>query len=367
MTENLEIAPCNILIAASGSGGHLLPAVSIATALKTKVPHANITFVGAGRSLERELIEANGYQLEVLPLKPLRRMGLKGLVVFVISLPMSLWKVFRLINRLEPHLAVGVGGYASVFPVLVSQLCGAKVMIHEAERTPGWANKLLGMFANKITTAHKETNFPPRAPTVWTGHPLRQALLQASFNKTVPEKPQKILIVGGSQGAQALDFLGKDLAPLFANHRISIIHQCRAENQKMLEDAYQSAGLEAKVVCFIHAMEEAYQWSDFVIARAGAGLIRELELIGRPALLVPLPGAQEQYANAKDLEATNQAKIVQEGPQFLTRVQETLATMLEASTYRQMAHFGSSSIQPQDPSQKIAEIGMLLLSQRSGN
>jgi UDP-N-acetylglucosamine--N-acetylmuramyl-(pentapeptide) pyrophosphoryl-undecaprenol N-acetylglucosamine transferase len=366
MTENSEKSPPNILVAASGSGGHLLPAVAIAKAIQAKLPNANIVFVGAGRSLEKELIETNGYQLEVLPLKPLRRMGLKGLAVFLASLPLSIWKAFRLINRIKPQLAVGVGGYASVLPVLIAQLCGAKVMVHEAERTPGWANKLLGMFANRITTAHKETNFPPRAPTVWTGHPLRQALLAASFNKSVPEKPEKVLIVGGSQGARALDFLGKELAPFFAAHQLSIIHQCRAENQKMLEEAYEGAGLEAKVVPFIHAMEEVYQWSDFVIARAGAGLIRELELIGRPALLVPLPGAEEQHANARDLEASNQGKIVGEGPEFSARVQETLATMLEPSTYKEMAHFSASPRQHQDPTQKIAEIAILLLSQHNG-
>jgi UDP-N-acetylglucosamine--N-acetylmuramyl-(pentapeptide) pyrophosphoryl-undecaprenol N-acetylglucosamine transferase len=386
-----------IAIAASGTGGHLLPAISIARALEKKLSGARIIFIGSTKGLESKLIGEAGYELCQIPYSKVKRMGFSGMLSFLASLPGNVFKTWSLLRQNQVRLVIGVGGYVSVLPVIVACLTGRATMIHEAERHPGLANKVLKYFAKKITTAHEDTDFPIWAPTVFTGHPLRLELLSTDYSKPVPNPPLNLLIIGGSLGANSLDHSLLLLAPELARLGLKVRHQCRSENQALLEQGYKENNVPATVATFINAMEETYKWADIVIARAGAGLVRELELAGRPAILIPLPNAQEQLSNANDLAKRGQAIVVQELESRLmttgglpvdtlvisakviaeglsaqsqankayqglsSRILQALQEILSPANYEKMAQYLSRETPPPDPSAKIADIAIRLL------
>jgi UDP-N-acetylglucosamine--N-acetylmuramyl-(pentapeptide) pyrophosphoryl-undecaprenol N-acetylglucosamine transferase len=384
-----------IAIAASGSGGHLLPAIAIARAIEHKLGRdkLKLLFIGSNKGLESKLVKEAGYSLFQIPYAKVKRMGLKGLLLFLFGLPMNLFKTWQILNKEKVDLVIGVGGYVSVLPVLVARITGRSCMAHEAETKPGLANKVIMYFAHKITTSQHKNTFPKWVDTVYTGHPLRRELLEANYYKSLPSAPKNILIIGGSQGANALDQSILLITPLLGRLELNIRHQCRSENKSVLERSYEKAGVKAEVATFIANMTEAYQWSDIVIARAGAGLVRELDLVGRPCILLPLPKAQEQLLNAEDLAAKGQAIVIKE--EELTRSSEldtlmiapadiiakdefvspltlayselsqeiarTLKVLLTPSTYMKFARFSNSTNFAADPSTKIAEIAIELL------
>lgn len=390
-------APITIAIAASGTGGHLLPAISIAKAIEKKLPAANIFFIGSTKGLESKLIGEAGYQLRQVPYSKVKRMGFSGMLSFLGSLPGNIFKTWRLLRENKVQLVIGVGGYVSVLPVIVAGLTGRATMIHEAERHPGLANKVLKFFARKITTAHEDTDFPRWAPTVFTGHPLRLELLSTDYSKPLPTPPRNLLVIGGSLGANSLDHSLLLIAPELGRLGLQVRHQCRSENQALLEQGYKENKVPATVITFINAMEETYKWADIVIARAGAGLVRELELAGRPAIMIPLPNAQEQLSNANDLAKRGQAIVVQELESRLmktggspvdtlvisakvikdglsaesqankayqglaSRILKALHDTLIPENYERMAQYHHRDTPPADPSAKIADIAIRLL------
>lgn len=349
-----------VLVAASGTGGHILPAVYVANALREVQPDAEFLFVGSGRPLEQKLIEGNGYRRTVVPLTGLKRLGIKGALTFLCALPCAIRQTWGLLSSFQPHLIIGVGGYVSVLPVLLGALRGIPTWIHEAEHKAGRANWLLAFFSTTISTAWPETDIPHKGKIQVVGHPVRPALLQADFVRESLASPPRILFLGGSQGAQALDAAGRALASWFAERGVSVRHQCRPENEHHLTACYREAGVDAEVVSFVEDMTEALQWSDIVVSRAGAGAVRELALAGRPSILVPLPRSQEQRDNAFVLLEDHQAIVLQEEEGFVTQLRLSLEKLLVPEYYQ---HFNRSDNkrERQDVSREIAESCLQLI------
>ncbi len=322
-----------ILIAASGTGGHLLPALYIADALKRADPEVRIAFVGAGTPLEEKLVDGGGYPRYVVLSRKLRRMGMRGVVAWLLHLPAGLLQAWSLVRQLQPGVVIGVGGYASVLPVAVGALRGVRTWIHEAERRPGWANWALSVVATKCSVSFSDAHMPVWAHTVVTGQPLRPELIRSTFVPFSAEERRTVLITGGSQGARALDEVGIALAPFFAERGLKVRHQCRPEWVESVRDAYHNAGVDATVGTFIDSMTEAYQWASIVISRSGLGMMRELRYTGRPSILVPLPGAEEQHYNARLLVERGQGVVCPEGAAFASRMQAHLEEMLDPIAY----------------------------------
>lgn len=349
-----------ILIAASGTGGHLLPALYIASALKEADPSLKVAFVGAGTPLEEKLIDSRGYPRYVVLSRKLRRMGVRGAISWLLHLPAGLVQAWSLLGRLQPEVVIGVGGYASVLPVMVGALRGVRTWIHEAERRPGWANWLLSVVATKCSLSFPDARMPVWARTVVTGQPLRPELVSVSFAPIPAGKRRTIFITGGSQGARALDEVGIALAPFFAERGLSIRHQCRPEAVEAVKAAYERAGVEATVVSFVDSMTEVYQWASIVISRSGLGMMRELRFTGRPSILVPLPGAEEQHYNAQLLVDRGQGVVCPEGPAFATRMQAHLEQMLSPKDYEGFCKHAGEGSDDASAAARIAE-GVLAL------
>ncbi len=328
-----------VLIAASGSGGHLLPAVRIAKAIQKQNPDAVCEFVGVGRPLEAKIIDARGFTRHEIKMSGLANRGLKGALEFLLRMPAAILKTWRLLSEFKPDCVVGVGGYVSVFPVVLARLRGIETWIHEAELRPGIANRWLAFFASKISIAFEAATISGGARRVYTGHPVEEALAEV---KAMPwrkdQMPRRILITGGSQGSRALDNSAKDLAVFFKERGLEIRHQCRAENLNAVSEAYAAQQVPAQISPFIEDMVEAYAWSEVIVCRAGAGSVMELEVINRPAILVPFPHAQggHQKANALTLVEKGKAFLLEEGPEFALRLRRQLEEILLPDTYWRM-------------------------------
>lgn len=328
-----------ILIAAAGTGGHLFPALYLAQAFKEEEPNCEVQFVGVGRPLESKILDSAGFKRSTLRIEGVRGRGLLHLMRWFRDLPKPILDCWRIFQQFKPDIVVGVGGYVSVVPVIMARILGIKSWIHEAEAQLGLANKLLILFANQISLAYPTTKVSLPSRARYTGHPLRPQLKQELFLSN-RKKRSRLLVVGGSQGAAALDRGMIELAPKLWEMGVrEILHQTRPENKDLVARAYESHGftvlnlervgsgrnstsaedscaarqVEARVVSFLSKIEEAYAWADVIIARTGAGTTRELLIVNRPTICIPFPSGHEQLENAKILAAKGIGIIVEEG------------------------------------------------------
>jgi len=355
-------APKRIIVAASGTGGHLIPAMHIVQALKTAEPSCVVEFIGAGRPLEEKLIVDKGFTRHTIASAGVTRRRLTGVVQFLFRFPKGVSQILSLYRSFKPDVVVGVGGYVSVLPVIVARLKGIPTWIHEAERNPGLANKVLGYFADTMSTAFTDTKTRGRAKIVHTGHPVREELRGVDRMSIRDDAPKHLLILGGSQGARGLDEAVPQLAPVLASHKIEVVHQCRPDAMDLVVNSYRASGVAAHVVSFIDDMAGAYQWSDVIISRAGASSVAEISCVNRPTIFVPYPFQQgtHQTDNAQVLVDKKKALLVEETqPEFAARLKDALENLLNPSVFREMKEVAVESPSTQ-AAQAIAE-GILSL------
>lgn len=328
-----------MLVAASGTGGHLIPALHIVDALRETSPGAVIEFIGAGRPLEDKLIVGRGNVRHVIASAGIKRRGPLGVVQFMARLPIGLFQCARLFRRFKPDVVVGVGGYVSVLPLIVARLMGIPTWAHEAELHPGLANKVLGYAADRMSISFRETRIKGRARTEFTGHPVRPELRGVDRGTVRDGAPARLLILGGSQGARGLDEAVTSFGELLRVRGVEVVHQCRQENVDLVLNSYRAAKVKASVVSFIDDMAGAYEWSDIIISRAGASSVAEISCVNRPTVFVPYPFQQgtHQTDNARALADLNKALVVEENqPQFGQRLTEALERLLSPETFRAM-------------------------------
>jgi UDP-N-acetylglucosamine--N-acetylmuramyl-(pentapeptide) pyrophosphoryl-undecaprenol N-acetylglucosamine transferase len=331
--------PLRILVAASGSGGHIIPALHIVKAVRALDPLSAIEFIGSGRPLEEKLIIGNGYQRHVVRLAGVKNRGLKGLLQFGLRLPIATVQLLALFRRFRPDVVVGVGGYASVLPVVLARLLRIPTWIHEAELDPGLANKVLSYFADRISVVFADTAVKGRAQVVVTGHPVRPELANVNATASRDGAPKRLLVLGGSQGARGLDEAVTTIAPIAKERDVEVVHQCRPDHMDLVVNAYRAEGVKASVVPFIDDMAGAYEWSDVIVSRAGASSVAEISCVNRPALFVPYPfqTGTHQSDNAQVLVAQGKALVVEETqPNFPTRLKAALEQLLSPEQYLAM-------------------------------
>lgn len=327
-----------ILIAASGTGGHLFPARFIAEAILKAHPSARVEFIGSGRPLEKKLIESRGFKLHSISVKGVKNLGIHGGLSFLINSPRVALSVWKLLSDFRPDVVVGVGGYATFFPIVLSRIRGIPTWIHEAEIKPGLANWALSFFSTVVSTAFEEARMPTRRNVQYTGHPVREGLSSIRSFESISKSPTKLLVLGGSQGAQGLDITLPKLSSFIVSRGIQIRHQCRDENREALQSEYRSAGVNAEVVGFIDDMNEAYRWADVIVSRSGAGSVAEIGVVNKPVLLVPFPRSAggHQVDNAMTLVRAGKALLEEEGEGFLNRLEASLSKIFDVEFYNQM-------------------------------
>ncbi len=315
----------NIIISGGGTGGHIFPALSIADALqKIYKDKVNILFVGADGRMEMQRVPSAGYPIKGLPICGFDRKNLlKNFIVFY-KIIKSQWLARRIIKDFHPHVAVGVGGYASGPMLKTAAIMGIPTLIQEQNSYAGVTNKILSKKAARICVAYEGMErFFDKKKILLTGNPVRQELIYTTINKieatrafNLDPNKQTILIVGGSLGARTINESILNHIDLIKRSNIQFIWQTGKIYHNEIKQRLESFGdlPMLHVTDFIANMGLAYTASSLVISRAGAGSISEFCILKKPVILVPSPNVAEdhQTKNAMALVKKNAAILIRD-------------------------------------------------------
>lgn len=299
-----------ILVMAGGTGGHIYPALAVAEAMATR--GWNVVWLGSRESMESKLVPTFGYPMRLVSFGGLRGKGLLAKLLLPTRLLVAFSQAARAIFAVKPNVVLGMGGYVSFPGGMMASLFNRPLVIHEQNRIAGLTNKVLAHIADRVLTG-----FPNAlAKSEYTGNPVREQITSiAPPRERYRERGGRlrVLVVGGSLGAQALnEVLPKALALLPWDSRPSIMHQSGEKNIGTLRAHYKEAQVEGTLVSFIDDMAAAYAEADVVICRAGALTVAELSAAGVASVLVPYPNAVDdhQTANARFLSDAGAAILL---------------------------------------------------------
>ncbi|PCJ20227.1 MAG: undecaprenyldiphospho-muramoylpentapeptide beta-N-acetylglucosaminyltransferase [Gammaproteobacteria bacterium] len=310
-----------VLIMAGGTGGHVFPALAVARALIEQ--GVQVEWLGTRQGIEAKIVEAEpNIVIHYLNIEGIRGQGVKRLLMAPLKISGAIYQAVKICNSIRPDVVLGMGGFVTGPGGVAARLSGIPLVIHEQNAVAGMTNKMLSYISNKVFEAFPNT-FPRRAwvtenRILATGNPVRVDIESVSN----PEQkycdrngPIRILVLGGSQGAVALNNLVPEtIAKIDIDDRPLIRHQVGPLNLDAAQRAYEERSVQANVVPFIDDMAEAYQWADFTICRAGALTLSELQQAGLPGVLVPYPYAVDdhQTRNAEVLVQAGGAVLVQQ-------------------------------------------------------
>ena len=303
-----------VLIAGGGTGGHIIPALTVARELVAR-HQAEILFVGTERGLESRLVPAAGFPLKLIDVGPLKNVSLATRARTLLHLPRSVWSCRRMIREFAPTVVFGVGGYASGPGMAAALLLRVPTMVFEPNAMPGLANRLVGRRVNAAAV-----NFPSAAK--WfrnaevTGIPVRAEFFELG---ETPGRDPQLLIFGGSQGARLFNRACPQIASalLGAVPGLAIVHQSGAQHAESTRAAYEQSGASPerwRVQPFIDDMPAQFAAATLVMARSGASTVAELAAAGKPSLLVPFAAAADdhQTRNAEEMVKAGAAVMLKE-------------------------------------------------------
>ncbi len=321
--------PC-ALVMAGGTGGHIFPGLAVAEALRER--GWRVHWLGAPGSMESRLVPPRGFTLETIDFGGVRGKGLLTIALLPLRLLRAFWQSLQVVRKVRPDVVLGLGGYISFPGGMMGVLAGKPLVLHEQNSVAGMANKVLAGVADRVFTAFP--NVFKKAE--WVGNPLRTAFL----NQPEPAKrfagrsgPLRLLVVGGSLGARALnDTVPQALALLPEAERPQVTHQSGEKQIDALRASYAAAGVQAELTPFIEDTAQAFADADLVVCRAGASTVTEIAAVGAAALFVPFPAAVDdhQTTNARFLVDAGAAWLVPQ-PQFTPQsLAQTLQTVQRA-------------------------------------
>jgi UDP-N-acetylglucosamine--N-acetylmuramyl-(pentapeptide) pyrophosphoryl-undecaprenol N-acetylglucosamine transferase len=281
------------LIMAGGTGGHIFPGLAVAQALLDK--GWRVHWLGAPGSMESRIVPARGIPLELVAFGGVRGKGLKTLALLPFKLLRAFWQSLQVVRRVQPDVVLGLGGYITFPGGMMGVLCGKPLVLHEQNSLAGMANKVLAGVADRVFTAFPNVLKKGQ----WVGNPLRTEFL----NQPLPAQrfegrsgPLKLLVVGGSLGARALNtVVPQALALIPEAQRPVVTHQAGEKQIDELRANYAAAGVQATLTPFIDNTAQAFADADLVICRAGASTVTEIAAVGAAALFVPFPAAVDDH------------------------------------------------------------------------
>ena len=311
------------LIMAGGTGGHIFPGLAVAAQLREA--GWDVVWMGARGGMEERLVPPHGYRTAWIRARAARGKGIVQKLLLPANLLLSFWESLRHLRRIRPDVVLGLGGYVAFPGGMMASLLGKPLALHEQNAIAGLANRVLAGVSDKVMVA-----FPDALRKAeWTGNPVRAEISSIA----APEErfrgrsgPLRLLVVGGSLGAQALnEALPKAISLL--QQKPQMVHQAGEKHLDMLRQNYLASGVRGELVAFIDDMARRYAEADLVICRAGAVTVAELSAGGMASILVPFPHAVDdhQSANARFLADRGAAILIQQ--RDLTP--QKLATLIE--------------------------------------
>jgi UDP-N-acetylglucosamine--N-acetylmuramyl-(pentapeptide) pyrophosphoryl-undecaprenol N-acetylglucosamine transferase len=313
------------LVMAGGTGGHIFPGLAVAEALRER--GWRVHWLGgsgsAGRpSMESQLVPPRGFAFESIDFSGVRGKGPVTLVMLPLRLLKAFWQSLQVVRRVKPDVVLGLGGYISFPAGLMSVLLGKPLVLHEQNSVAGLVNKVMAGVADRVFTA-----FPGALKKAdWIGNPLRPAFVHQpdpAARFAGRSGPLKLLVVGGSLGASALNALvPKALALIPEASRPQVTHQSGSRQIDALRAHYAAAGVQAELTPFIEDTAQAFADADLIICRAGASTVTEIAAVGAAALFVPFPSAVDDH------QTSNARFLVDQGGGWLVQQRDLTAPLL---------------------------------------
>ena len=313
------------LIMAGGTGGHIFPGLAVAQALRAR--GWRVHWLGTPGSMESRIVPPQGFAVEAIDFSGVRGKGLATLALLPLRLLRAFWQALAVVRRVRPDVVLGMGGYVTFPGGMMAVLAGKPLVLHEQNSVAGMANKVLAGVADRIFTA-----FPGVLKKgQWVGNPLREAFLAQpapAARFAGRSGPLRLLVVGGSLGAKALnEIVPQALALMPEAARPQVTHQSGAAQIDALRAHYAAAGVQADLTPFIDDTASAFAQADVVVCRAGASTVTELAAVGAAAVFVPFPAAVDDH------QTTNAQFLVQAGGGWLVQQRDLtpggLAQMLQ--------------------------------------
>ncbi len=289
----MSTRPKCALVMAGGTGGHIFPGLAVAQALRER--GWRVHWLGAPNSMESRLVQPKGFAFETVDFSGVRGKGLRTLFALPVRLLRACVQSLQVVRRVKPDVLVGLGGYITLPGGLMGVLMGKPLVLHEQNSVAGMANRVLALVARRVFTAFPKV----LAKGQWVGNPLRaEFLVQAGPQERFANRagPLRVLVVGGSLGATALNtVVPQALALIPEAKRPLVTHQSGEKQLDALRSNYAAAGVQAELTPFIDNTAQAFADADWVICRAGASTVTEIAAVGAAALFVPFPSAVDDH------------------------------------------------------------------------
>ena len=298
----------------AGTGGHLYPGIAVAEEIQRRYPRSRVVFACTGRDLEVRALDRMGVDVERVHSAGLKGVSAGARARALSMLPRSAWDAWRVISRVAPQVVIGLGGYSSGAVVLTAALRRIPTLVLEQNAQPGITNRLLARVVTAVAVSHAEVLPHFRGKAFVSGNPVRAGFFVPAPPAAAQRPEFHLLVLGGSQGAHAINVAMMAAAPLLVAASVPVVvtHQTGERDHGEVRRVYAEARLTARVEPFLEDVADAMRDADVVVSRAGATTLAEIAAVGRPALLVPLPWAADghQRLNADVLVRAGAAEVV---------------------------------------------------------
>lgn len=351
--------PFRLLITGGGTGGHLFPAIAAAEELRQRQPQSEVLFIGTRRKMDSAGLSAAGFASTSIHCYGLKGKSPLELCKALAILPLSCLQAANHLRRFKPDVVLGVGGYVTGPVMVAAKVLGIPTIIHEQNSIPGLANRQLGRLVDQICVSLPGSQrYFPAGKTQLTGNPVRKNLLALAAQPQTSGSPTTLLVLGGSQGAKALNDAIIAALPQLLAARVNLLHQAGRADEERVRAAYRLAGADpAQVHGFMDDMAGAYGWADLALCRSGASTIFELAATGTPAVLVPFPFAahNHQHVNAASLESLGAAVLLKQDELTPAALVETVLALLgDSARLNTMSRAAKTFARP-DAAARIAD------------
>lgn len=352
----------NVLMMAAGTGGHIFPALAVANELRSR--GATVHWLGTPQGMENDLVAKQGYQMHHVQMQGLRKNGLARLIKLPFMLFRAVMQARQIIRQNNIDVVVGFGGYVTAPGGLAAKLCKKPLIIHEQNAVVGMSNRNLAPHADRVLEAFQGAFGDLGNKLITVGNPVRDDITKLESPSVRYQdgdtSPLKVLVVGGSLGAMALN---QAVVQMFSHAKkpLSVRHQCGKDNHEAMLVAYSQANIDTsqhvfELSPFIDDMAKAYAWADVVVCRAGALTVSEIQNAGLAAVFVPLPHAVDdhQTANAQVLVRAGAAILMPQSQLSPESLAKTLDG-LDRDQCKKMAMIARQQARP-DSTSKVADI-----------
>jgi len=320
-----------VLVMAGGTGGHIFPALAVADALQGH--EAEVQWLGSNVGMEKELVGSR-YPMSFIDIQAVRGKGMLSKCLAPFRIAQATWQAWRIIRRYNPDCVLGMGGFAAGPGGLATWLLRKRLVVHEQNAVAGVTNRILSRLASTTLQAFPQA-FSRRHEALTVGNPVRDAFWQMkppAERLAGRQGALRILVVGGSRGARAINTLMTEVAAQYpVPDSIEIRHQTGVNDLPSVQAAYGKTAVKHEVSAFIEDMPEAYSWADLVVCRAGAMTVAELAAAGVASILIPFPLAVDDH------QRFNAAYLVDQGAAELF-LQHELSVQKMVETLQQFAH-----------------------------